>query len=278
MDFSERDFAHWIGRTRVSVDALTDRLVAEFCATLHPHVAAVEGAPPGIFWALCPDMLPATELGPDGHPRLGIVLPDIPFGRRMWAGGEVLFHGDLHVGDGVQRTSEIADIAFKTGRSGRLCFVTVRHRYSVGGKDKVLERQDIVYREPTRAALPAKSPAAPKEGGNGARIELTANPTMLMRYSALTFNGHRIHYDLPYAKNVEGYVGLVVHGPLQATLLLNLAATQLGRLPSRFSYRGLSPLICGDPFVVELGEEGGTLKGRVLASDGRETFGASIDP
>lgn len=242
-------YAHWIGRRNVREDVITARLLDEFRATFGE--ALTEAAvPPGVFWCLAPEIAGAADLGGDGHPRLGLFLPDLPFERRMWAGGELVLHGAFAPGDTVTKASVIESITFKNGSTGPLCFVAVRNTYSVGERLVVDERQDIVYRQagtrrPDRAARPADRPAA------AFRDVLTATSTLLFRYSAMTFNGHRIHYDAAYATGVEGHLGLVVHGPLQATLMLNLAARAAGREPVRFSYRGLAPLYAGDAFAVE---------------------------
>ena len=242
-------YADWIGRRSERRDTLTARLLDEFRSVFGDALAAGP-VPPGVFWCLAPEIVAAGDLGGDGHPRLGLFLPDIPLGRRMWAGGEVVFHGTFAAGDTVTKTSVIESIAFKTGSTGPLCFVAVRHAYGVEGRLVVDERQDIVYRQagsrrPDASARPAdRAPAA-------FRDEATASTTMLFRYSAVTFNGHRIHYDEAYATGVEGHRGLVVHGPLQATRMLNLAARAAGRVPVRFTYRGLAPLHAGEPFAVE---------------------------
>ncbi len=264
-------FADWIGRRRVATDTVDQRLVERFRATLSPHLAE-RPVPAGIFWCLGPDVFPPPDLGRDGHPRTGLVLPPVPFARRMWAGGELRLDGDFSPGETVEKESVVEDIAFKTGGTGRLCFVAVRHRYRAGGRLVVDERQDIVYRAGEAAGRPKPAEApAPAD----ARWTVAADPVLLFRYSALTFNGHRIHYDQPYATGVEGYAGLVVHGPLQATLMLNLAADRLGRLPARFAYRGAAPLVAGPAFSVEAVEAGeGAVSLRVVAADGTATMTA----
>ena len=242
-------YAHWIGRRTVREDVVTLRLLDEFRATFGDALAEAP-VPPGVFWCLAPEIVGAGDLGGDGHPRLGLFLPDLPFERRMWAGGEVVLHGAFAPGDAVTKTSVIESIAFKEGSTGPLCFVAVRHTYAVGDRVVVTERQDIVYRQagtrrPDPAQRPSDRPAA------AFREVRTATTTQLFRYSAMTFNGHRIHYDVAYATGVEGHGGLVVHGPLQATLMLNLAARAAGREPARFAYRGLAPLHAGESFAVE---------------------------
>lgn len=243
------DYDDWIGRERVVEDRLTPRLVEELRVTLGPLVAP-GGVPVGAQWCLAPDMLPASELGRDGHPRPGIYTPQLPLPRRMWAGGLLEFATPFEVDDLVTRRTRIADVQFKEGRSGPLGFVAVEHRYEAGGVLRLSERHDIVYREdpvPGQAALPPQ--AEPWEVLKSWRV--TPDATMLFRYSAISFNGHRIHYDHPYATGVEGYDGLVVHGPLQSVWMQNLAADLLGRLPARFSYRGLSPLTVGHEVAIE---------------------------
>jgi 3-methylfumaryl-CoA hydratase len=267
-------YEDWIGRSYTRIDTLTPRLAAEYAATLSPNLAPVEGAALGLHWMLAPDIVTSDKLGPDCHPKLGLYLPPLPFPRRMWAGGELNFSGGFAVGDEVEKTSTIESIAFKSGATGSLAFVAVRHRYRVRGADVLDERQDIVYRAPIgEAAKP--TPAAPAEAKAGFSVEAT--PTLLFRYSAMTFNGHRIHYDLPYATGVEGYAGLVVHGPMQAALMLNVAAMAMGRAPRRFRYRGLSPLICGAPFRVEAIAAAEGVATRVVSGDGAATMSGTTE-
>jgi 3-methylfumaryl-CoA hydratase len=175
----------------------------------------------------------------------------------MWAGSRVDFHGPLPVGAAVERRSVIEAIEEKTGRSGRLVFVTVRHEISGPAGLAVTDRHDIVYREPPQpgSAAPPPPPQAPEESD---RVEpWTADPTLLFRYSALTFNGHRIHYDLPYARDEEGYSGLVVHGPLLATLMAGAAqALDTDRPLTRFAFRAMGPVFAGQPFTVHADHAG----------------------
>ena len=243
----------WIGRTTEATDIVTPRLTDEFQATFAPHLGAEAGAAPlGIHWCLSPAITPTDELGHDGHPPKGGFLPPVPLPRRMWAGGEVEMRGALHVGDTVVRRSRIEDVSVKTGRTGTLCFVAVRHEYDAGRGVAISERHDIVYREATvpGAAQAASAPLPTKRTSSDLSWQVTADPVLLFRYSATTFNGHRIHYDLPYVTGEEGYAGLVVHGPIQSTLLLNMAARLVGRAPAWFSYRGQSPMIAGQVFSV----------------------------
>ena len=252
----------WIGRTREVEDMVTPRLVAEYRATLAPHLAPVGSgeAPLALHWCLGPETPAADSLGPDGHAAKGGFLPPVPLPRRMWAGGEVETLAPLRIGDRVVRRETVADVAVKVGRTGTLCFVTVRHDYETERGLAIRDRQDIVYREASRPgdAAPASKPA-PAEDDAAWSVE--ADPVLLFRYSAMTFNGHRFHYDQPYATQVEGYAGLVVHGPMQASLLLNLAAARLGRVPARFRYRGVAPMIAGSRFAVAGRREGEDFRG-----------------
>lgn len=278
---SEIDIHHlrqWIGREERQEDVITQGLVDRFHATLGGSACRVEGeAPLAIHWCLSPPAVGPDALGPDGHPARGGFLPPVPLPRRMWAGGQIDFLEPLPVGAEVTRVSRIADVVHKAGRSGELVFVTVEHAIQFAGRTALRERQDIVYRP---AAGPGDQPAAPAPPTDGPRKgefreTIEATTTLLFRYSALTFNGHRIHYDVDYARQVEGYPGLVVHGPLQATLMLHLAArTSGGRAPRRFAYRGLSPLFHGAPFTVNATTTGQGLELWCADSAGRPTMTA----
>lgn len=264
-------FDDWIGRGSRRVDTLSPRLIAQYRATL-PDLAEGE-VPLGLFWALCPDAYAPADLGRDGHPRLGLELPPLPLTRRMWAGGEIAFHGALRAGDAVTRDSKIERIAEKTGSTGPLIFVSVRHEYSVAGGLVLSERQDLVYRDDPAPDAPAVVyPDAPDLGEALAAMPLLADPVRLFRFSALTFNGHRIHYDADYARGVEGYAGLVVHGPLQAVAMMVLAARVMGRVPGVFSYRGVSPLTLGQEAVVEAHADTDGLALRVRLAGGPVTM------
>ncbi len=247
-----RPFAEWIGRKSESEDVITPRLAASFNAIFAPNLAPVaDGAAPlGMHWCLSPAIAPMWELGPDGHPAKNRDLPPVPQPRRMWAGGSIETLGEMRIGESVRRISTIGDITAKQGRSGELWFVAVDHEYVTPRGLAVRERHNIVYREAARPGQPTAKAEAPVDRASDCAIVVETTPTLLFRYSAVTFNGHRIHYDLPYARDVEGYGGLVVHGPIQATLLYNLAATVLGRAPAHFEYRGVAPAIAGSPLHV----------------------------
>ena len=257
MSPSSLDIDHlkgWIGRSETAHDVVSPRLVRELAATLdvdRPEPAHGEAAPVAVHWCLAPLAASASLIGPDGHPRRGGFLPPVPLPRRMWAGGTLLIEDRLRVGDVMERRSRIEDVTLKEGRSGTLCFVAVSHEVSTGRGLAIRERQDIVYRDGDQAAsaVPAVGAApsgAPREAGW--HQDLRADPVTLFRYSALTFNGHRIHYDRDYAMRTEGYPGLVVHGPLQATQLLELATSIRGTMPREFRFRGLRPLFDFMPY------------------------------
>ncbi|MHA6575825.1 HTD2 family dehydratase [Pseudomonas yamanorum] len=238
----------WIGRSETAHDHLSHNLLKRIAATFGEAVPADgEAVPPLWQWCFFQDPLPESALGGDGHPARGGFLPPADSRNRMWAGGRIEFFHGLRAGESATRVSTITQVEEKTGRTGSLLFVTVRHDYSQDGRLAIREEQDIVYREPT----------PPKQGSGDVLPEgdwheaVDPTPTLLFRYSAVTFNGHRIHYDYPYVTGTEGYSGLVVHGPLIATLSLrafcraNPAATL-----RRFSYRGVRPLIAPQPFEV----------------------------
>ncbi|MDX8534155.1 MaoC family dehydratase N-terminal domain-containing protein [Mesorhizobium sp. VK25A] len=265
----------WVGRTREVEDIATPRLLASFEATLGPHAVRLDEAPPGLHWCLTPDIADASELGPDGHAAKGGFLPPVPLPRRMWAGSDMRFLAPIRSGDTVRRRSTISAVEEKQGRSGPLTFVTVRHEIANAAGPVVEEDQIIVYRA-AEAGVPAPAqPAAPRLAASHERI-VDVDPVLLFRYSALTFNGHRIHYDAPYAANVEHYPGLVIHGPLQATLLMNFAAVIAGQAPRRFSFRGVRPAIGPQALLLS-----GTALGKndmqmeVRTSDGHVTVKAT---
>lgn len=243
----------WIGKTETRSDVVTAAPVAALSATLDredPEPRLGDPLPPLWHWLFFLDRHRASELGPDGHARRGGLLPPVPLPRRMWAGSRFEFHHALRIGDQITRETRVIDIQEKPGRSGPLVFVVVRHEISNASGLAVVEEHDIVYRDHS----PDKSPAAPAQTAPAdAAWERTIQPddVLLFRYSALTFNGHRIHYDRRYATEVEGYPGLVVHGPLIATLLMDLLRrNQPGVDVARFHFRAVSPLFDTAPFVV----------------------------
>lgn len=235
--------------------------------------------PQGIHFCLCTPEVPTAALSDDGHPRRADgddgFLPAVPLPRRMWAGSSIAFHRPICVGDQIVRASRIASVTEKSGGSGRLVFVEIDHETFANDALAVAERQTLVYRDtaPTDAPLspPERGPGAFDPSGWDAHRVVTPDPRLLFRYSALTFNTHRIHYDLPYARKVERYRGLVVHGPLTASLLLQFAGAQFGhnRLAS-FTFRGLSPAIAGEPLHLVMRGAGDCLEMAAFAGDGRQ--------
>lgn len=265
----------WIGPMSEAEDVVTPRLVRSLHATLAPHAAGSRDAPPpGLHWCLAPDIVDAGELGPDGHPARGGFLPPVPLPRRMWAGSDVRLLGPLATGERVRRCSTIAKVEEKQGRTGLLIFVTVRHALSTNTGLVLEEDQIIVYRE---AAGPGASPASAPPALAPAPHEriVDVDPVLLFRYSALTFNGHRIHYDDPYTTGIEHYAGLVIHGPLQATLLLNFASGIHGRPPTGFSFRGTHPATGVQSLTLRATpDDAGGLSLEVQAADGHVTMKA----
>ena len=245
----------WIGRTETRHDLVTGRSVAAMAATLDrddPEPAAGSDVPPLWHWMYFVSLTRPDGLGPDGHTKLGGFLPPVPLPRRMFAGGRFVFHRPLRVGDGIERLSTIRNVSAKQGRSGQMVFVTVQHDISDGRGIAITEEHDIVYREAARPRDPQPQPkTAPTDEAFCREIE--PDPVLLFRYSALTFNGHRIHYDRKYVTEVEGYPGLIVHGPLTATLLVDLLRRNMPQVVmKRFSFRAVRPLfdirsftICG---------------------------------
>jgi len=255
----------WVGRTQELVETVQAASCRRMEATLNREPSLEIGDVLPALWHFIthvPDV-PMSRLGRDGHPMRGGFLPPVALPRRMWAGGRFRFHGDIHVGDEVTKRSTIDDITMKDGRTGPLCFVTVTHQLLVDGDVRIEEEQDVVYREdPAPDAeqdvvyredpAPDTPKPEPKPAPDGADFTRTVTPSeaMLFRYSALTFNSHRIHYDRDYAREVEGYDGLVFHGPLTATLLADLAMTETTKPLASFSFRGLAPLFDDAAFTI----------------------------
>lgn len=276
---------NWIGREEQRRDRVDEALVARWLATFDRTGPAVGTVPQGFHWCLCTPDAPTVALGPDGHPLRedgpDSLLPPLPhLPRRMWASSEVEFLAPLRVGDAVRRRSRVQAIDAKSGGSGELVFVTVLHETFGGDVLAVREVQSLVY----RAAASADAPLSPPPPGEqsfdpspwAAHRTLVPSEALLFRYSALTFNTHRIHYDAPYARDAERYRGLVVHGPLTATLLLDLAQRELGDGALKgFGFRGLSPAICGEVLnlVMRPAPDGWELA--AFAADGRHVASAS---
>jgi 3-methylfumaryl-CoA hydratase len=250
----DTDIAHlreWVGKTESASDQVTPIPIAALAATLDiqaPPPQPGDAVPPLWHWLFFLPIHRQSELGPDGHVKRGDFLPPVLLPRRMWAGGRFEFRRALRVGEALTRTSRIVDVQHKEGRTGALVFVQVRHEIGNAEGIALVEEQDLVYRG---HAKPGGPPSAPRPVPAGALWERVMHPddVLLFRYSALTFNGHRIHYDRRYATETEGYPGLVVHGPLIATLLLDLLRRHMPDADvARFEFRAVSPLLDTAPF------------------------------
>ncbi|MEO8099128.1 MAG: MaoC family dehydratase N-terminal domain-containing protein [Acidobacteriota bacterium] len=270
----------WIGRSETCEDVVTAWPLTALAATLDREDALPQPGdplPPLWHWLYFLPVHRQSELGSDGHPQRGGFLPPVDLPRRMWAGGRFEFQDSLRVGDVLTRTSRIADVREKQGRSGRLLFVGVRHEIHSPRGFALAEEHDIVYRDnPVAGEAPAATQYAPSE----ATWQRTIHPddVLLFRYSALTFNGHRIHYDRRYCLEEEGYPGLVVHGPLLATLLLDLVRRNVPRAAiQRFEFRAVSPVFDTEPFVVCGKPESGSISLWVRSSQGRLAMTASAE-
>lgn len=242
------DFNRWLGRKERSVDFLSASMAKRLAVTLGDDApAAGEALPPLWHWAFFQEPVVGSRLGVDGHPLTGDFLPAVEGRNRMWAGSRVSFLQPLRVEEYAQRYSTIRSIEEKQGKTGALLFVTVEHEYQQHGVTCVREEQDIVYRAPAPPKLTSVMPVPKMDWQD----PVYPSPVMLFRYSAATFNSHRIHYDLPYATEQEGYPGLVVHGPMIATLLLRSFMQRFPhRAPQRFAFRGIRPLIADKEFLV----------------------------
>ena len=278
------DWDAWIGRIETRTDQIDAGMATRWLAMLDRDISADGIMPQAIHWALCLPDAPTAQLGPDGHPLRDespdSFLPPVPLPRRMWASSKVAFTAPLKVGDTITRTSKVLSVTAKSGGSGDLVFVDVEHQTNNQDGAAVREVQSIVY----RGAAPAGSaPVPPPPGpdlfdptGWDAHRTLTPTEPLLFRFSALTFNSHRIHYDLPYATTEEGYRGLVVHGPLTATKLLQLAQAELGdNALASFAFRGTSPAICGEALHLVMRAQGNEIELGAFASDGRQVMAAT---
>ena len=242
------DLSTWIGRSEEATEQLSHGLVSRIAATFgEPTPAPGEPLPPLWHWAFFQAEVAPEGLGQDGHPARGGFLPPADDRNRMWAGSRLTFIEPLRVDTRIKRVSTILNVEEKQGRTGSLLFVTVAHEFFEDGKRLLRDEQDIVYREPSP---PKTSGTEPTPQGAWSET-VSPTPTLLFRYSAVTFNGHRIHYDWPYVTETEGYPGLVVHGPLIATLSLRafLRANPEARLRG-YSFRGVKPLIAPHAFQV----------------------------
>ncbi len=260
----------WVGRTESQVDHVTLPAIERLAATLDradPVPRAGDVLPRGWYSILFPRVVRQSEIGADGHPKRGDFLPPVPLPRRMFAGRRTRFHSDLRIGDEVRKDSAIASVEAKQGRQGPMVFVTVRAEISSPRGLAIVEEQDIVYRgEPDPNAPPAAPQPAPGRAVWSASV--TPDEVMLFRYSALTFNGHRIHYDHPYVTRVEGYPGLVMNGGLTTLLLYELARARARAPVVEMHSRNVRPLFANRPIAL-CGEPAG---------DGRTATLWALDP
>ena len=278
------DWSAWVGREEQRSDVISEGLAARWLASFDRTAPDGGTLPQGLHWCLCLPDAATSALGPDGHPLrddgADSFLPPLPQPRRMWASSKIEFLAPLLLGQSIARSSRVQSVTEKSGGSGSLVFVDLAHETHADGALAVREVQTLVYRD---APPPGTAPVPPEPGTgtfdgsawDAARV-VTPTEALLFRYSALTFNSHRIHYDLPYAQDQEGYRGLVVHGPLTATLLLDLARRELGdNALKSFSFRGLSPAICGEELHLAMrGKDAGWELG-AFASDGRQVMSAA---
>jgi 3-methylfumaryl-CoA hydratase len=253
VDLNINHLREWVGKTETISDYVTPVPIAALSATLDrndPLPKAGDPLPPLWSWLYFLPLHRHSEIASDGHAKRGGFLPPVPLPRRMFAGDRMQFHRPLRVGDHISRTSTIADVSYKEGRTGPLVFVAVRHEIQNSEGLAVIEEHDIVYRGDSPGSGGVQKTQTAPSAAAWIR-EIQPDAVMLFRYSALTFNGHRIHYDRKYATEVEGYPGLVVHGPLIATLLLDLLRRNLpDATVARFAFRAVNPLFDTAPFSV----------------------------
>ncbi len=274
----ETDFRAWIGRTERQSDPLAFVQAQAAQAMLDDRADALvdgDALPLPWHWFHFLPRAPQAALDVDGHPQRGGFLPPIPYPRRMFAGARMRVHSPLRVGRPAEREGTIRDVVLKSGKTGRLAFVTVAYRFMQDGVLCLEEEQDIVYREPgarVPAPQPVPLPALP-EGRWWRSVQ--PDSRLLFRFSALTFNAHRIHYDRAYADEVEGYPGLVVHGPLTAVLLLQLVRQSTPRPVVAFSFRGVAPIFDLAPIRLVADPQGDTVALEAQVADGSVALAAT---
>ena len=251
MDTSKK-LLEWINKTTEAEDTIRLQPANFMEATLNRPPKLKEGdfLPPLWHWIYFLEAKPESDLGRDAHPKKGDFLPPIELPRRMWAGGRFTFYNDLVIGEKAKKITTIKKVVEKEGSAGPLCFITLEHKIYSKDEISIIEEQDLVYLQDQQGSksLPLAQNNVEKADFSQ---EIYPSAILLFRYSALTFNGHRIHYDLDYAKNVEGYDGLVFHGPLTATLLLDLALKERKQPIKKYSFRGIAPLSNLDCFWIE---------------------------
>ena len=255
MNINVDELKSWIGSDEIAFDEVSQSLEARFRATLdedpgNPQKGEIASS--GLHWALAPAVVKSSLLGKDSHPKKGEFLPPVPLPRRMWAGCRTHFLKPLKIGDLVKKRSSVVDINLKDGKSGLLCFVTANYEFFVDDQLMIKEDHDLVYRDYNKEdkTIFVKNDLPFIKSDYEEKI--FAHPTMLFRYSAITFNGHRIHYDFPYSTEEEGYKDLVFHGPLQATLMLRAAEKYKKAKVKSFSHRGVAPVYANDDLIINI--------------------------
>jgi len=248
----------WVGKQDRESDTVTPELVKRFRATLSGCTELTEDVPLGIHWCLALPAAARDKIGADGHPEKGGFIPPVPLARRMWASSKIRFHKKLVVGVSVERTSTIADVVAKhSSASGHLVFVHIDHTFVQTGETVIEDRQTVVYRQASVFKPAEADEKTELQDANNSvlSMDVLPNSTLLFRYSAMTFNAHRIHYDHNYATSEEGYPGLVVQGPLMATLLMNLAQARQANNPMReFEFRGVAPAFVDRELQLSVGD------------------------
>ena len=255
MNINVNELKSWIGNDEIAFDEVSQSLEARFRATLdedpgNPQKGEIASS--GLHWALAPAVVKSSLLGKDSHPKKGEFLPPVALPRRMWAGCRTHFLKPLKIGDLVKKRSSVVDINLKDGKSGLLCFVTANYEFFVDDQLMIKEDHDLVYRDYNKEdkTIFVKNDLPFVKSDYEEKI--FAHPTMLFRYSAITFNGHRIHYDYPYSTEEEGYKDLVFHGPLQATLMLRAAEKYKKAKVKSFSHRGVAPVYANDDLIINI--------------------------
>lgn len=277
----DTDFLNqWIGKQETVEETISAEPLHRMRATLDLEPETTKAGaeiPPLWHWAYFLEPVRASELGRDGHAELGDFMPPVPLPRRMWAGGKVSFNAAIRVGETARRESTVRDVRLKEGRTGKLCFIEVEHCIFVGTEMRLSEIHNIVYRD---SKQPGEDDILPPEAPKDAQWTQKVIPdsTLLFRYSALTFNGHRIHYDLDFCRQQEGYPGLVFHGPLTATLLLQLASeNNPGKALEAFEFRAYSPLFDNAPFTLNGKMDGANAEMWASNLDGRLAMKATVN-
>ena len=255
VDINIDELKGWIGNEEVAYDEISVSLEKRFRATIDEDPGSpqkAEMASSGIHWALAPAIVKSSLLGKDSHPAKGGFLPPVPLPRRMWAGCQTKFFKQLYIGDEVKKISSIVDVNLKDGKSGLLCFVKAKYDFYVNNELVIEELHDIVYRDLLKQDKSIRKVNTLPNFDPVYKEIIHTHPTMLFRYSAITFNGHRIHYDYPYSTQEEGYQDLVFHGPLQATLMLRAAEKYKNKKVIQFSHKGVAPVYANEDLYITI--------------------------